>query len=153
MRGNKEFFFLSRLATHGRNMADGSGMCGLHILLLILCYSTTFSSSSLAKCNCKLPRNDTLMFSGIRCSQYAGIFVKLPHQPYSRNRSKAYFGLRSPYYSNTTATTQYALLKLSGNVESNPGPAKENNSAGNLYRLWEGNSKEPRWRPLYGSVC
>lgn len=45
-------------------------------------------------------------------------------QNYVRSRAKAYSGLRCLYYSNTTATTQFALLKLSGNVEVNPGPSE-----------------------------
>ena len=43
-------------------------------------------------------------------------------QQYARSRRKSYFVQRTLYYGNSTATTQFLLLKLSGNVESNPGP-------------------------------
>ena len=54
-------------------------------------------------------------------------------QQYIRSRKKAYSGRRALYYSNSTATTQLLLLKLSGNVESNPGPqGSDNNSSKTL---------------------
>ncbi|PFX30129.1 hypothetical protein AWC38_SpisGene5115 [Stylophora pistillata] len=46
----------------------------------------------------------------------------LHRQNYMRSSKKANLGRRALYYSNSTATTQLLLLKLSGNVESNPGP-------------------------------
>ena len=48
--------------------------------------------------------------------------VKLPS--YRRPRTKAFFGRRVVYCNNSTATTQFELLKLSGDISSNPGPEK-----------------------------
>ena len=48
--------------------------------------------------------------------------VKLPS--YRKPRAKAFFGRRIVYCNNSTATTQFELLKLSGDISSNPGPEK-----------------------------
>lgn len=50
--------------------------------------------------------------------------VKVLTQRWSRVRSKAFNGRRTLYYSNTTGITQFELLKLSGNIELNPGPSR-----------------------------
>ena len=49
--------------------------------------------------------------------------VRMLTQRWSRVRSKAFYGRRKVYYSNSTATAQFELLKLSGNIELNPGPS------------------------------
>ena len=46
---------------------------------------------------------------------------KRRYASYVRRRAKAFGGSKSLYYSNTTADTHFSLLKLSGNVELNPG--------------------------------
>ena len=43
-------------------------------------------------------------------------------RPYETPRKKAFAGQRVSYYNNSSATTQFQLLKLSGNVHLNPGP-------------------------------
>ena len=57
----------------------------------------------------------------------------LHRQQYIRSRKNASFGRRALYYSNSTATTQLLLLKLSGNVESNPGPQGSHNNSSKLF--------------------
>ena len=47
---------------------------------------------------------------------------------YARYWVKVYHGRRIPYYSNAVATTQVLLLRLSGDVETNPGPAMNGKS-------------------------
>ena len=51
---------------------------------------------------------------------------------YARYRVKAYHGRRIPYYNNAGATTQVLFLRLSGDVEANPGPSHESQALRNL---------------------
>lgn len=61
----------------------------------------------------------------VRTDHSCDILAKrLHHQQFSWSRTKAYFGWRNWYYSNSIAMTRFLLLKLSGNVESNPGPQR-----------------------------
>ena len=43
-------------------------------------------------------------------------------RPYETPRKKAFAGQQVSYYNDSSATTQFQLLKLSGNVHLNPGP-------------------------------
>ena len=43
-------------------------------------------------------------------------------QQHTRSRRRSYFGQRPLHFSNSTATAQFTVLKLSEDVECNPGP-------------------------------
>ena len=50
--------------------------------------------------------------------------ARFPTAVYARSRAKRYPRQRVAYYCNASATTQFELLKLSGDVPNNPGPVK-----------------------------
>ena len=56
--------------------------------------------------------------AGLSC-----ILGRLTTRPYKRSRVNRYSNRRVAYYYNSMATTQIELLKLSGDIASNPGPA------------------------------
>ena len=77
----------------------------------------------------------------------------LHRQNYMRRSKKAYLGRRALYYSNSTATTQLLLLKLSGNVESNPGPQGPQGSFNNSSKTLCSNCAKTMRRNQNGVRC
>ena len=67
----------------------------------------------------------TLDIAGLSC-----VLGRLTTRPYKRLRVNGYSNRRVAYYCNSTATTQIELLKLSGDIASNPGPAIRSSNTG-----------------------
>ena len=111
-------------------MADTRAYMALRYLLLIpLLYGGLVWNSRLEYSDgvtkdgfCAL---STLDIAGLSC-----VLGRLTTRPYKRLRVNGYSNRRVAYYCNSTATTQIELLKLSGDIASNPGPALRSSNTG-----------------------
>ena len=127
-----------------------NAICGFRLLILILCHyiiqlAIPFYLNLIAKLSQMTQLADRVEFRW-----------KCRFNRTQQVERKCFLGQSAPYYNNFMATTRHAPLKLSENVDINPGPS---NGANNLKqhrsylrRPWQGSSKEPRWRPLYGRL-
>lgn len=89
----------------------------LHLLLLnILDVQTIDSGYDLNGCTFDMAK----LIGVLDCNQ--SIKGNQLPKPYARPRRRSFVGQRTLFYSNSSATTQFELLILAGNVHLNPGP-------------------------------
>ena len=94
---------------------------------LVLCYVLTFLGSLGFPSHSLSITNDgesVSIISELKWYAFCSYPSKVRLPSYGRPRAKAFFGRRVLYCNNSTATTQFELLKLSGDISSNPGPEK-----------------------------
>ena len=113
-------------------MADTHAYMALRYLLLILLLYCGLVWNSRLEYSSGVTKDgfsarSTLDIAGLSC-----VLGKLTTRPYTKSRVKAYSDRRVSYYCNATATTQIELLKLSGDIASNPGPAIRSSNTGSL---------------------
>ena len=94
---------------------------------LVLCYVLTFLGSLGSPSHSLSITNDgesVSIISELKWYTFCSYPSKVRLPSYGRPRAKAFFGRRVLYCNNSTATTQFELLRLSGDISSNPGPEK-----------------------------
>ena len=111
-------------------MADTRAYMALRYLLLIpLLYGGLVWNSRLEYSD-GVTKVDFCAFSTLDIAGLSCILGRLTTRPCKRSRVNGYSNRRVAYYCNSTATTQIELLKLSGDIASNPGPAIRSSNAG-----------------------
>ena len=95
----------------------------IYLVLLSLSYRGP-ERKSLLKYSGNSAITDVSAFSILDFARSSCLLARFPTAIYAKPKAKRYSGQRFVYYRNATATTQFELLKLSGDIPSNPGPVK-----------------------------